>query len=935
MRRLLLLFLIMCLTPSPVPVRISSHRYYRPRARSALYRNLSSLTYPTRSTHVQHLVTGGLWNCQSATRKADFISGFAIQQSLDFLALTETWITPENTSTPAALSSAFSFSHTPRPTGSLGHFLEELDILLSNFPENGPPLILLGDFNIQTEKSSDLLHLLSSFALSLSPSPPTHKAGNHLDYIFTRNCSTTNLSVTPLHVSDHFFISYSLPLSITNKPPSLTNSIPARRNIRSLSPSSLASSVLSALPSTDSFSLLHPNAAAETLLSTLSSSLDSLCPLTTRRTGKSPPAPWLSQPVRAMRATMRASERRWRKYKRPDDLLEFQSLLSSFSASISAAKSSFYQSKIESSFSNPKKLFSIFSNLLEPPTPPPPSPLLPGDFVNYFTKKIADIRSSFSNPPPTSRVPPTSPLSPSLPSFTALSPNQILTLVTSARPTTCPLDPIPSHLLQSIAPDLLPFLTFLINNALSSGCFPNSLKEARVNPLLKKPTLNPSEENNYRPVSLLPFLSKTLERAIFNQLSSYLHCNNLLDPHQSGFKAGHSTETALLAVSEQLHTARAASLSSVLILLDLSAAFDTVNHQILISSLQELGVTGSAISLLSSYLDGRTYRVTWRGSVSEPCPLTTGVPQGSVLGPLLFSLYTNSLGAVIRSHGFSYHSYANDTQLILSFPHSDTQVAARISACLTDISRWMSAHHLKINPDKTELLLFPGKDSLTQDLTVNFGNSVLTPTLTAKNLGVTLDSQLSLTPNITATTRSCRYTLYNIRRIRPLLTQKAAQVLIQALVISRLDYCNPLLAGLPATAIRPLQLIQNAAARLVFNLPKFSHTTPLLRSLHWLPVAARIQFKTLVLTYHAVNGSGPAYIQDMVKPYIPTRTLRSASAKLLVPPSLRAKLSTRSRLFAVHAPKWWNELSEDIRTAESLHIFRRKLKTHLFRLYLD
>uniref|UniRef100_A0AAQ4PRX6 Transferrin receptor protein 1 n=1 Tax=Gasterosteus aculeatus aculeatus TaxID=481459 RepID=A0AAQ4PRX6_GASAC len=150
----------------------------------------------------------------------------------------------------------------------------------------------------------------------------------------------------------------------------------------------------------------------------------------------------------------------------------------------------------------------------------------------------------------------------------------------------------------------------------------------------------------------------------------------------------------------------------------------------------------------------------------------------------------------------------------------------------------MSAHHLKINPDKTELLLFPGKDSLTQDLTVNFGNSVLTPTLTAKNLGGTLDSQLSLTSNITASTRSCRYTLYNIRRIRPLLTQKAAQVLIQALVISRLDYCNSLLAGLPATAIRPLQLIQNAAARLVFSLPKFSHTTPLLRSLHWLPVAA-------------------------------------------------------------------------------------------------
>ncbi|XP_062415699.1 uncharacterized protein LOC134107832 [Pungitius pungitius] len=207
----------------------------------------------------------------------------------------------------------------------------------------------------------------------------------------------------------------------------------------------------------------------------------------------------------------------------------------------------------------------------------------------------------------------------------------------------------------------------------------------------------------------------------------------------------------------------------------------------------------------------------------------------------------------------------------------------------------MSTHHLKINPDKTELLFFPGKNSPTQDLTVNFGDSVLTPTQNARNLGVTLNSQFSLTANITATTRS----------------------------------------GLPATAIRPLQLIQNAAARLVFNLPKYSHTTSLVRSFHWLPVAARIQFKTLVLTYHAVNGSGPVYIQDMVKPYIPTRTLRSVSAKLLVPPSLREKHSARSRLFAVLAPRWWNELSDEIRTAESLYIFRRKLKTHLFRLYFD
>ncbi|XP_058469009.1 uncharacterized protein LOC131443409 isoform X2 [Solea solea] len=228
-----------------IPVHVSSHRYYKPHNHSQNHRNLSSLIYPTRSTHIQHHVAGSLWNCQSATPKTEFISGFATEQCLDFLALTETWITPSNTATPAALSSAHSFSHTPRstgrgggtgllinpnwtftlyplphfssqsfefhavtvthpvkliivviyrPPGPLGHFLEELDVLLSNIPENGPPLVLLGDFNIQSEKSSDLLLLLSSLSLSLAPSPPTHKAGNHLDLIFTRNCSTSDLT---------------------------------------------------------------------------------------------------------------------------------------------------------------------------------------------------------------------------------------------------------------------------------------------------------------------------------------------------------------------------------------------------------------------------------------------------------------------------------------------------------------------------------------------------------------------------------------------------------------------------------------------------------------------------------------------------------------------------------------------------------------------
>ncbi|KAJ8335100.1 hypothetical protein SKAU_G00407390 [Synaphobranchus kaupii] len=459
-----------------------------------------------------------------------------------------------------------------------------------------------------------------------------------------------------------------------------------------------------------------------------------------------------------------------------------------------------------------------------------------------------------------------------LPSFKILEDADVLQLVMHYRATICPLDPIPSAVLQSISAELLPHLSSIINTSQTCGHVPAAYKTTRVTPLLKKPSLDPSDVRNYRPVSLLPFLSKTLEQAVLNQLSVFLHQNNLLDPHQSGFRSSHSTETALLVVTEALATARASSLSSVLILLDLSAAFNMVNHKLLIPTLTEIGISGTALSWFVSYLTDRSYQVSWKGSVSAPHPLSTGVPQGSVLGPLLFSIYTKSLGSVIKSHGFSYHSYADDTQLFLSFPPSTPQVKE------SEISEWMATHHLKLNLDKTELLFMPYKTSPLHDLSITIDGTMVAASHSARNLGVVLDDQLDFKEHIRATARSCRFLLYNTRRIGPYLTTYSTQILVQTMVTSQLDYCNSPLASLPACAILPLQLIQNAAARLVFNLPKFSHVTPLLRSLHWLPVAARIRFKVLTLAYTAANRTGPAYLQDLIQNYVPARPLRCSTA---------------------------------------------------------
>src|SRR4029434_8772454 len=200
--------------------------------------------------------------------------------------------------------------------------------------------------------------------------------------------------------------------------------------------------------------------------------------------------------------------------------------------------------------------------------------------------------------------------------------------------------------------------------------------------------------------------------------------------------------------------------------LDLSAAFDTVNHRILLSILSSMGISGKAHSWFESYLTGRSFNVSWQGQLS--------LPHGSVMGPLRFAIYTTSLGPIIRSHGFSYHCYADDTQLFLSFPPEDTTVSVR-----------MKNHHLQLNLAKTELMVFPAKQVIHHNIKINTDSLSLAPSKTARNLGVIIDDQLTFTAHIASVSRSCRFALYNIRKIRPYLTQYATQLLVQTLVSSR------------------------------------------------------------------------------------------------------------------------------------------------------
>ncbi len=258
--------------------------------------------------------------------------------------------------------------------------------------------------------------------------------------------------------------------------------------------------------------------------------------------------------------------------------------------------------------------------------------------------------------------------------------------------------------------------------------------------------------------------------------------------------------------------------------------------------------------------------------------------------------------------------------------------SAAISNCINEIRSWMGNHFLKLNDEKTELLILSSKATrhTLSPPSLKIGDCTIEPSTKARNLGVIFDSTLSLEDHVNSICRKSHFILRNISLVRKYVTSEVAATLIQALVISKIDYCNSLLYGLPKQQIDKLQRIHNSAARVVARCNKYEHISPVLQNLHWLPVNERIEYKILVLVYKALHDLGPTYIQDLLQEYQPTRYLRSCAKHLLVVPKYRTK-SFGDRCFAKAGPTLWNSIPISIRQSKDLNEFKRSIKTFLFK----
>ena len=408
---------------------------------------------------------------------------------------------------------------------------------------------------------------------------------------------------------------------------------------------------------------------------------------------------------------------------------------------------------------------------------------------------------------------------------------------------------------------------------------------------------------------------------------------DLLEPYQSAYRAGHSTETALNAVHNFITTKLDDDHYVLLVLLDLSSAFDTVNHEILLERLQSrYGLRGTVLSWFTSYITDRYQKVKIGDRLSPPRHLCTGVPQGSVLGPVLFSLYIAELSDVIRQHGVHFHHYADDTQLLLSFDKDDTQHAfGRMETCIADVNKWLTTHQLKLNCDKTEFIVFHSRFSNITPVfpSLSVGSDTVNISTTVRDLGAFFDRTMSLEHHVLTLCRSANWQLRRISRLRKYLDNKTCEILVHAFVTSKLDFLNSLLIGLPDTILHKLQKIQNTAARIVRGKGRKFHATPLLKDLHWLPISYRIKYKILLLAFRAHRMDEPVYLSNCISPYIPTRNLRSSGQSYLTIPKPRLK-TYGYRSFEYTAASLWNQLPDNILTCTELSTFKCSLKTYFF-----
>ncbi len=589
----------------------------------------------------------------------------------------------------------------------------------------------------------------------------------------------------------------------------------------------------------------------------------------------------------------------------------YRSARNKLKCKIRSVKRDFYRRAFSSK--NPKDVWKIIHRILHPN--PKPLRVDPDELNTHFASTTERVTGTI--PEPTENL---WSFINALPDdadnafhLREVSYRDVLTEIRTLRSdSSCGPDGIPVKFIKMVAEQLASPLTHILNNCISKQLFPSSWKIARICAIPKVETI--TSNNDLRPISILPTLSKIFERLVLRQMSDYVTntTTGVLKKSVSSYRRGHNTTTVMLAMRDDIHRAMKRGEVTIAVLADFSKAFDTVSYPTILRKLHRQGFSKDYLKWVTSYLTGRRQFVQIDDAMSSTTDVSFGVPQGSILGPVLFNLYVNDLSENLDST-ISYHQYADDTSLYTHCKPADLKSCQdNLQSNLDKLSNWSNSNNLVLNPKKTKVMLF----STTQLSRVHrleehsvhlVANGVELKRINSSLLlGTVLQQNLKWNEDISRKISSCHGTLSILKKLKHLAPYRIRKQLAECLVLSKIDYNDVVSGSIPDYLVKRLQRVQLAVAG--FVLGKYASPLDVL-TLGWLPIKERRDYHLSKLVYKALYFSdGPAYLK--LDEYKSSRTLRSSSARRLVVPLVTGT-------FQAEAARVFNDLPEDIRNCSN------------------
>ena len=533
-------------------------------------------------------------------------------------------------------------------------------------------------------------------------------------------------------------------------------------------------------------------------------------------------------------------------------------------------------------------------------------------------------------------------------SISPAHPDQIRKIISKLRNSkSSGVDQIDTYIVKLIMDEIVPAVTHIVNLSIEQKAFPTMWKLAKIIPLLKKD--DPLEVKNYRPVAILPILSKVLERVVFLQIVEYMESEDLFHPNHHGFRSNHSTCSALLQMYDTWVEAVDRGELAGVCMLDMSAAFDVVDTHLLLQKLDLYGFDQGAVYWVKSYMTGRSQSVYIDGCMSSCLDLEVGVPQGSILGPLLYVCFTNDAPEVVHKHDdptrIVHHfntqcyqcgglcCYADDSTFSVANT-SPVQLSATLSSAYCDLATYLTDNRLKVNDEKTHLLVMTTdqKRRITQlDVVIQTPTEEIKPTTTEKLLGVNIHQNLKwheyLQNNDKSLLKCLNQRLSALKLISHFSSFKIRLMIANGIFISKLIYVMPLWGGCEEYLLTSLQVVQNKAARFVTRCGRATPVKDLLKQCGWLSVRQLIFYHSVVQICKTLRTTYPRYLHQKVIDKFPYRTRLASSNSIRQGPQFKADLQTAKNSFRWRASAWYNEVPASIRQETKLNKFQSQLKT--------